>query len=124
MAGYYKKYLTLLQSWPLDKAKVGKDLGQHIRDQVKLAFSKGDLNKVDEKRCDSYYNSLQRIATNHHGKLHKRTLNSTASGLTGDQCNSVLSPEFLKYWKEEESGLLSKTARLFGIKQRYDSKDD
>ncbi|XP_015512855.2 ubiquinol-cytochrome-c reductase complex assembly factor 2 [Neodiprion pinetum] len=123
MAGFYKKYLTLLQSWPLDKSKVGKDLGQHIRDQVKLAFSKGDLNNVDEKRCDSYYNSLERIASNRYGKLYKRSFNSTASGLTQEQCNAVLSPEFLELWQEEERGFLSRTARLFRRKKHVSTDD-
>ncbi|XP_012269661.2 ubiquinol-cytochrome-c reductase complex assembly factor 2 [Athalia rosae] len=111
MASFYKRYLLLLQSWPLDKSKVGKDLGQHIRDQVKLAFAKGDLNQVDEERCERYYNSLRRIATNTHNTSYKRSLTSTASGLSQEHCNLALSPEFLEYWKEEDRNLISKLFR-------------
>lgn len=121
MAGLYKKYLTLLESWPLDKSKIGKDLGQHIRDQVKLAFSKADLNQVDEERCNRYYNSLQRIASNQHGNSYKRTLSSTASGLTQEQCNIALSPEFLEAWQEEEGGLFS---RIFTKNKKNVTQDD
>ncbi|KAK2587645.1 hypothetical protein KPH14_003768 [Odynerus spinipes] len=106
MAGNYKNYMKLLQSWPLDKSKPGRDISQHIRDQVKIAFSKGDASQVDQEQCNRYYASLKRIASNHYGQRYKRTLTSTASGLTVEQCNLALSPEMQEFLKEEERNFL------------------
>ncbi|KAK0087031.1 hypothetical protein PV325_001875 [Microctonus aethiopoides] len=102
MAGTYKNYLKLLESWPVDKSKVSRDLGQYIRDQVKIAFSKGDVaTAFDKTKCDRNYNILKLIASNHYGKLYPRTQNSTATGLTSEQCHIALSEGFGKFMQEE-----------------------
>nr|KAF7425683.1 hypothetical protein H0235_008121 [Vespula pensylvanica] len=109
MAGNYRNFMKLLESWPLDKSKPGRDLSQHIRDQVKLTFSKGDITTpVDQEQCDRYYGSLKRITSNHYGQIYKRNLTSTASGLTAEQCNIALSPEMKEYLEEENKFFLKK----------------
>ncbi|KAF7398889.1 hypothetical protein HZH66_006786 [Vespula vulgaris] len=109
MAGNYRNFMKLLESWPLDKSKPGRDLSQHIRDQVKLTFSKGDITTpVDQEQCDRYYASLKRITSNHYGQIYKRNLTSTASGLTAEQCNIALSPEMKEYLEEENKFFLKK----------------
>ncbi|GAB1868330.1 Mitochondrial nucleoid factor 1 [Camponotus japonicus] len=111
MAGNYKTFMKLLESWPLDKTKAGSDLGQHIRDQLKITFAKGDASQPNPEQCNRYYASLKRISSNHYGQLYRRSLLSTASGLNREQCNLALTPEMLDYLKEEEKGLLY---RIFG----------
>ncbi|XP_012528010.2 ubiquinol-cytochrome-c reductase complex assembly factor 2 [Monomorium pharaonis] len=102
MAGNYKNFIRLLESWPLDKSKVGSDLGQHIRDQVKITFAKGEATiQRDPEQCNRYYSSLKKISSNHYGQLYKRSLLSTATGLTKDQCSLALTPEVLEYLNEE-----------------------
>ncbi|EFN87739.1 Uncharacterized protein C6orf125 [Harpegnathos saltator] len=109
MAGNYKSFMKLLESWPLDKSKAGSDLGQHIRDQLKIAFAKGEsATQVDQERCNRYYASLNRLSSNYHGQRYKRTLLSTASGLDRKQCNLVLTPEMLEYFNEEDKGMIEK----------------
>ncbi|XP_035726172.1 ubiquinol-cytochrome-c reductase complex assembly factor 2-like [Vespa mandarinia] len=109
MAGNYKNFMKLLESWPLDKSKPGRDLSQHIRDQVKLIFSKGDITTpIDKEQCNRYYASLKRISSNHYGQMYKRSLKSTASGLTVEQCNIALSPEMKKYLEEENKFFLKR----------------
>ncbi|XP_076666649.1 ubiquinol-cytochrome c reductase complex assembly factor 2-like [Andrena cerasifolii] len=109
MAGTYKNYMKLLECWPLDKSKTGRDLGQHIRDQLKIAFSKGDSSsQVNNEVCDRYYMSLKRISSNHYGQIYARNLSSSASGLTREQCNLALSPELLEYFEEIEKGFISR----------------
>lgn len=88
---------------------VFSDLGQHIRDQLKIAFAKGDAgNQPDLERCNRYYASLKRISSNYYGQIYKRTLLSTASGLDKEQCNMVLTPEMLKYFNEEDKGIITR----------------
>lgn len=83
------------------------DLGQHIRDQLKIAFAKGDITvQSDLERCNRYYASLKRISSNHYGQKYKRTLLSTASGLDKEQCNLALTPEMLEYFAEEDKGMV------------------
>lgn len=112
MAGNYKNFMKLLESWPLDKSKAGSDLGQHIRDHVKIAFAKGEAaSQPNPEQCNRYYSSLKRISSNHHGQLYKRSLFSTASGLNREQCNLALTPEMLEYMEKEDKGIFR---RIYG----------
>jgi len=86
-----------------------RDLGQHIRDQIKIAFSKGDAsNPPDLERCNRYYSSLTKISSNYYGQLYRRSLLSTASGLSKEYCNVALSPEMIDYLMEEDKGIFHK----------------
>ncbi|XP_012285266.1 ubiquinol-cytochrome-c reductase complex assembly factor 2-like [Orussus abietinus] len=123
MSGTYKNYMRLLESWPLDPTKTGRDLGLHIRDQIKIAFAKGESSQVDKELCDRYYASLKRLASNHYGSLYKRTLTSTASGLTVEQCNLALSPELQEFFAEEERSYFSKARRTVQYYLEKDKKD-
>lgn len=84
------------------------DLGQHIRDQIKIAFAKGEAAQPDPELCNRYYASLKRISSNYHGQIYKRSLLSTASGLNREQCNMALTPEMLEAFKEEDKNFVSK----------------
>ena len=96
-----------------------RDLSQHIRDQVKIAFSKGEaLNPVEQERCNRYYRSLKRLCTNQYGNRYKRPLNTTATGLTHDQCNLALTPEVQDLLKEESQGFLGRFINTFRRKAK------
>lgn len=90
------------------------DLAQHIRDQIKLAFAKGEASEINREQCDRYYTSLKRICSNHYGQIYIRKFPSTASGLTKEQCNLILTPEALQFFEEKQEGIFSRTfSRLF-----------
>lgn len=111
--------MKLIESWPLDKSKTGSDLGQHIRDQVKIAFSKGEgTNQIDPILCDRYYASLTKLASNHYGKIYARVFSNSASGLNREQCNMALSPEMQEYFQEEEKSFFTRITRR--LKRKYD----
>lgn len=106
--------MKLLESWPLDNSKPGRVLAQHIRDQLKLAFAKGEASEVNRMQCDRYYMSLKRISSNHYGQMYSRTLSSTATGLTKDQCNLLLTPEAQDYYSGGRKAYFkNKFSRLF-----------
>lgn len=97
------------------------DLGQHIRDQLKIAFAKGDAaNQPNVEQCNRYYSSLKRISSNHYGQLYKRSLLSTASGLNREQCNLALTPEMLDYLKEEDKNIFHRVYGKIRNIIRYD----
>jgi len=106
MASQYRNFLKLLEAWPVDKTKTYRDFGLHIRDKVKANFASGSVSSIiSEKECEKIYNSLKRLCDNHYGELHKRHSKSSASGLTAEQCNSVLSTEFLEYLEKKSTFL-------------------
>lgn len=108
MSKSYRNFLKLLEQWPLDPTKTGRDLGQHIREQVKITFKAGDVYSGDETECNRIHASLKRLADNQYGRLYPRKSNSCASGLSADECHSLLTTEFLEELKKSDEGLFSK----------------
>ncbi|XP_063985365.1 ubiquinol-cytochrome c reductase complex assembly factor 2 [Diachasmimorpha longicaudata] len=124
MAGNYKNFLKLLESWPLDKSKTGRDLAQHIRDQIKIAYSKGEIqqSQVNQEQCDRYYHSLRRLASNQYAQLYVRASTATASGLSTEQCNLALTPELQEYFLEEDKSRFEKIFAKFKKNDTASSK--
>jgi hypothetical protein len=85
-----------------------RDLGQHIREQIKVAFRTGEIYPSDEDECNRIHASLKRLAENEYSQMYPRKSNSCASGLSSDQCHSLLSTEFLEELKKSERGFFSK----------------
>lgn len=100
-------------------------MGQHIRDQIKLSFSKeASQSKIDQQQCDKYYASLRRLATNQHANLYPRSSKKTASGLNSEQCNLALSPELQEFFNKEDPGILSKLKNTFKKNDDPEVKQD
>jgi hypothetical protein len=86
-----------------------RDLGQHIRNEVKIAFSKGEISTIEDKeKCQRYYESLDKLASNYYGNKYPCKFTTTASGLKPEQCTLALSPEIQKLLQYKKLGFLSK----------------
>jgi hypothetical protein len=85
-----------------------RDLGQHIREQVKEAFKTGEIYPSDESECNRIHASLKRLADNQYCQMYPRKSNSCASGLSADECHAILSSEFLEELNKSEQGFFSK----------------
>lgn len=96
MSQHYNRFLKLLERWPVDQSKIGRDLGQYLRDQLKAVLGGSNIIAVNDERLFKQYQSLENIVNDVHLRTHPRLLNSTATGLTGEQCREVLSSEFLE----------------------------
>lgn len=96
MSQHYNRFLKLLERWPVDQSKIGRDLGQYLRDQLKAVLGGTNIIAVNDERLLKQYQSLENIVSDVHQRAHPRTLKSTATGLSGDQCREVLSSEFLE----------------------------
>ncbi|CAG9565145.1 unnamed protein product [Danaus chrysippus] len=105
MTSQYKKFTKLIAKWPIDNNKGERDLGKFIRDKVKTAFEGGNLKNLDSELCTRQLNSLNKIADNHYKNKYKRIHDSSATGLSSEECNLVLSSEVLQYLKEENKVL-------------------
>nr|CAD7586312.1 unnamed protein product [Timema genevievae] len=92
-----------------------KDLGEYIREQVKLGFSAGAVTKANDAECERIHASLKRLVDNHYSQLYKRVLSSSSSGLSVSECHSILTTEFLEKLEEEDKSFVSK---LFDKKEK------
>ncbi|XP_068235444.1 ubiquinol-cytochrome-c reductase complex assembly factor 2 [Palaemon carinicauda] len=110
----YRSFLKLLEKWPLDTTKTGgRDLGEHIRQRITTTFKQGDVTVVNEEECHRIYSSLDRLASNVYATKYPRTLQSSSTGLTHDQCRDINSTEFMKAAQEDATPLY---AKFFGKK--------
>ncbi|KAK7078267.1 Ubiquinol-cytochrome-c reductase complex assembly factor 2 [Halocaridina rubra] len=107
----YRNFLKLLEKWPLDETKKGRDLGEYIRVRITSAFKQGDSSIVNEEECMRTHSSLDRLASNVYAIRYPRALRSSSTGLSLDQCREVNSTEFMENVTAQESGFISK---LFG----------
>ncbi|CAB3224771.1 unnamed protein product [Arctia plantaginis] len=101
MTTQYKKFIKLIAKWPIDSSKGERDLGKFIRDKVKVAFESTNKKDLDSELCNQQYNSLNKLADNYYKNKYKRKHSSTATGLSVEECNLILSNEVLDYLKEE-----------------------
>lgn len=81
-----------------------RDLAEHLRSYIDKAYRDNKF-EADPAFWDRQYLSLKTILNNENKNKYKRSLNSSATGLTAEHCNSVLSNEFLKELAEEESSV-------------------
>ncbi|XP_053696629.1 ubiquinol-cytochrome-c reductase complex assembly factor 2 [Sabethes cyaneus] len=102
MSTHYNRFLKLLERWPVDPSKAGRDLGQYLRDQLQTILGSSNIIAVNEERLQRQHRALENIANDVHRKAHPRVYTSTATGLTGEQCRDILSSEFLEYLKKEK----------------------
>ncbi|XP_055619606.1 ubiquinol-cytochrome-c reductase complex assembly factor 2 [Toxorhynchites rutilus septentrionalis] len=103
MSQHYNRFLKLLERWPLDQSKVGRDLGQYLRDQLKAVLGGSNIIAVNDDRLAQQHRSLENIVNDVHLKAYPRSLNSTATGLTGEQCREVVSSKFLECLNKSDS---------------------
>ncbi|XP_036337530.1 ubiquinol-cytochrome-c reductase complex assembly factor 2 isoform X5 [Rhagoletis pomonella] len=103
MSAQYQRFLKALERWPTDKTKVGRDLGERIRKQVIHLANPISLTTEVHEKLSAEIDSLERLTCNVYGKKYQRRYTSTATGLTSEQCNQVLSSEFLQYLNDENT---------------------
>ena len=98
----YRRFLRLFQDWPLDKTKVGRDLGAQIRKSVADAFPQGENSQVDAKYWEASLKSMSRLTANYHKNNYPRLKENNCTGLTAEECQLVLSTETLEMLQAED----------------------
>ncbi|XP_064549654.1 ubiquinol-cytochrome-c reductase complex assembly factor 2 isoform X2 [Drosophila montana] len=97
MSAQYQRFIKVLEKWPAEKTKVGRDLGEQIRKQVTKLTDASSHNIETTAQLTKQIDALERISNNIYAKKYPRRYESTATGLTAAQCSQVLSSEFLQY---------------------------
>lgn len=100
MSSQYQRFLKVLEKWPVDKTKPNRDLGEQIRKHINILTNPASLTTEETNKITTKIDSLERLANNIYGKKYVRLRDSTATGLSAEQCRQVLSSEFLQYLNE------------------------
>ncbi|XP_021944989.1 ubiquinol-cytochrome-c reductase complex assembly factor 2-like [Folsomia candida] len=98
----YRSFLRVLEKWPVEPTKKGRDLGQHIRLCVAEAFRGSDPH--ESSKCQEIQESLNRIASNKYNDAFYVSGAVSSSGLSQSECQQILSNEFLKLLAEKDKG--------------------
>lgn len=99
-----------------------RDLGEHIRKQVGLAFSSGDSFRGDASQCLKKYESLKRLVDDHYYKKYKCSIQTSASGLSAQHCTTVLSKQSLKLLQENNENFV--TSILHKVKDKISAPNE
>lgn len=101
--------MKLLEKWPVDASKsADRDLGEYLRKRVTEGFRHGEASAVNEEECNRIYASLNRIASGVYAAKYPRSLKSTSTGLSGEECRQIMSTEFLNAAEEQERGFFKR----------------
>lgn len=79
----YMKFTALIKRWPTEIFYGDpKQLGEHVKKTVSLAYSRGPLSAADEAKLEPFYESCNRLVNNAHKKKYERVNpDVTASGV-------------------------------------------
>lgn len=91
-------------------------MGEYLKSYVDKAYKENKF-EGDIKHWDRQFVSLNILLKNEHKNNYKRKLTSSATGLTAEQCNIVLSNECLEELKEEDTPFYKKIFS-FGKKKK------
>ena len=99
----------MLQKWPVDPTKHGRDLGKHLRVKVSEAFKMGDTTRIaDPAKCDADLAALNRLTDNYYGKKFHRGRTTGAMGYGVDKCSAIVSTHMLIAVNEKQPGMFSR----------------
>lgn len=79
-------------------------MGEHLREQLKSTLRTTNKTIQSDDLLNKQFEALERIALNVSNTRYARVHSATATGLTGEQCNQVLSSEFLEYLNDDKGG--------------------
>lgn len=78
-----------------------RDIAEQIRKQITILSNPTSLSAEETAKISKQIDSLERLANNTYGRKYQRIYDSTATGLSAQQCNQVLSSEFMQYLNED-----------------------
>jgi len=88
----------LVQRWPIDKSRTGKDLGERLRQLVAEEFPQGPISKANEGKLTKDFESFNRIANNEYrDRFPRKFPGSTVLGLELDQYEFATSNEGIDF---------------------------
>jgi len=91
----YRNFVRVLEKWPLDKNKQGKDLGENLRVLFSKTFPSGSSSVVNEKVINKQISALDSLISNKSLKAHPRELKNTFTGLDLETLSKITTTEMM-----------------------------
>ena len=102
-AARYRQFLRLLDSWPLDVEKSGRDLGVYLRERIAYGFRQGEASRIENpEQCDKTLNALVRINSNKYKNMYPRLKESSSNGLTIEEIKAITSTQCINMFRKDE----------------------
>ena len=103
MGSRYRQFVRLLDSWPLDVNKQGRDLAVYLRERVGHAFRQGEATRISNpQECDRTLKALNGISSNMYRDMYPRLRKGTANGIVAEELRQVTSTEWLNAFRKDE----------------------
>ena len=103
MGSRYRQFVRLLDNWPLDLDKQGRDLAVYLRERVGHAFHQGEATKIpNPQECDRTLKALNRINSNMYRDMYPRLRKGTANGLDIGELRPITSTEFINTARKDD----------------------
>ncbi|NWY36437.1 UQCC2 factor, partial [Sylvia atricapilla] len=120
-ASRYRRFLRLCEEWPAEDSKRQRDLGSFLRQRVAQAFREGENTQIsDPEACDQMYESLVRIHTNFYKNKYPRLKDTTFTGVTVEDCRTILATDILKQMDDMKKGTWKRLREKFSAKKPED----
>ncbi|XP_066060248.1 ubiquinol-cytochrome c reductase complex assembly factor 2 [Chamaea fasciata] len=117
-ASRYRRFLRLCEEWPAEDSKRRRDLGSFLRQRVAQAFREGENTPIsDPEACDQMYESLVRIHTNFYKNKYPRLKDTTFTGVTVEDCRTILATDILKQMEDMKKGTWKRLREKFSAKK-------
>jgi len=114
----YSRFIELVQKWPIDRTRTGRDLGERLRKLVSEEFPQGPITKVNESQLSAELDSFIRLSNNvYYNRYPRKFINSTATGLDHEKLKAITSTEGLEIFSPDRKSQ-SRLSKLknFGVK--------
>ncbi|NWV40522.1 UQCC2 factor, partial [Grantiella picta] len=113
-ASRYRRFLRLCEEWPVEQSRQQRDLGSVLRQRVAQAFREGENTPIsDPEACDQMYESLVRIHTNFYKNKYPRLKDTTFTGVTVEDCRTILATDILKQMEDMKKGTWKRLREKF-----------
>jgi len=91
----YGKFVKILEKWPLDPNKKGKDIGESLRHLFSHNFPLGSTSVVDEKKLNKQVLALETLVSNKSSTAFPRQSNTSFTLLDQETLSGITSTELM-----------------------------
>ncbi|EDO33763.1 predicted protein [Nematostella vectensis] len=96
----FQRFLQVCEQWPVDKSRVGRDLGAHIKENFGAHLKENKLNAKDAERM---LDSLVKISSNYYREKYPRERNTAFTTDVAKEAGYVLSTEYQNQVRDKKS---------------------
>eukprot|EP00088_Acartia_fossae_P027205 TRINITY_DN27950_c0_g2_i1.p1 TRINITY_DN27950_c0_g2~~TRINITY_DN27950_c0_g2_i1.p1 ORF type:complete len:147 (+),score=11.82 TRINITY_DN27950_c0_g2_i1:58-441(+) len=120
----YRNFIKVIEKWPLDKSKEGKDIGEGLRLLLSSNFPSGPNSVLsDERHMKRQIEAAKFLAEDRLLKKYPRIYDSTFTGLPIEDLTQITSVEVLGQMTENADNKKTLVQRIKSAFGRPSNKD-